>query len=150
MSTTDPLIWLNDDADGDGAVWGSKKAPANARRADRIYTRLKKSILSGEIPARTRLVETDVAERLGTSRTPVREAISRLISDQLVMPLAYGGVEVVDTTAELENMYLVREALEGVAARLAAVNIRDAELERLQEIVDLSHTISDVHVGGRL
>jgi len=116
--------------------WTSKKATSNASLADRIYTELKKHILSGDIPARTRLVETDIAERFGASRTPVREAISRLIRDQFVEALAYGGVEVIDTRAELDKMYMLRIALEGVATRMAAANIDSDSLSRLDEIVD--------------
>lgn len=123
--------------------WASRRASANANLADRVYAELKRNVLSGEIPARTRLVETDVAERLGASRTPVREAISRLIRDQFVVPLASGGVEVVDTTQELDKMYMLRVALEGVAARLAATHIDEDELARLDVIVaayeDMSH-----------
>lgn len=135
-----PLLRMGESRKAAG--WASKKASANASLADRVYAELKKHILSGDIPARTRLVETDIAERFGASRTPVREAISRLIRDQFVVPLAYGGVEVVDTSAELDKMYVLRIALEGVATRMAAHNIQQEELARLQEIVDSYETIS--------
>src|SRR5690606_38631602 len=64
----------------------SRTGPAEDRVADRVYRRLRHAILSGKIEPRTRLVETEVAKALDTSRTPVREAISRLTSDQLVVP----------------------------------------------------------------
>lgn len=103
-------------------------------RADQIYNYLRKGILSGDILSRTRLIESDVASILKVSRTPVREAISRLIQDQLVKPLASGGVEVVDTLSEYDEICCIREALEGVAARLAAKHITEQELARLEEL----------------
>ncbi|MBB5214292.1 GntR family transcriptional regulator [Parapusillimonas granuli] len=106
------------------------------RAADQIYRRLRTAIMDGGLPARTRLVELELAAKLEVSRTPVREAISRLINDQLVQPLPYGGVEVVDMTHELEDIYAIREALEGTAARLAAERITDEEVQELQAIQD--------------
>jgi DNA-binding GntR family transcriptional regulator len=104
--------------------------------ADQVYRRLRRAIIEGEILPRSRLVELELAAALGASRTPVREAISRLTGDRLVAPLSGGGVEVVDTSRELGDIYCIREALEGAAARLAAERISDAELDRLDELVE--------------
>lgn len=106
------------------------------RVADQIYRRLRVAILNGELPARTRLVELELAAQLEVSRTPVREAISRLVSDLLVKPLPHGGVEVIDTAHELEDIFAIREALEGTAARLAAERITDTEVQGLQAMLD--------------
>lgn len=106
------------------------------RVADQIYKRLRTAIMDGELPARVRLVEVELAARMNVSRTPVREAISRLISEQLVTPLPHGGVEVSDVTQELEDIFAIREALEGTAARLAAERMTDTEIELLQKIHD--------------
>ncbi|MFL9924446.1 GntR family transcriptional regulator [Herbaspirillum lusitanum] len=118
--------------------WFVPKGVPVARMADQIYRRLRTAILSGEIPARTRLVELDVAARLQVSRTPVREAISRLVSDLLVTPMTYGGVEVVDTAEEQGDIFAIREALEGSAARLAAERITEAELQALDQVLEES------------
>jgi len=107
-------------------------------RTDQIYRQLRKAILSGEILSRTRLVEAEVAIWLGASRTPVREAISRLIRDRLVTRLPAGGVEVVDTQSEYDEICFIREALEGAAARLAALHINEAELTRLEALMQES------------
>jgi DNA-binding GntR family transcriptional regulator len=113
----------------------SRTGPAEDRVADRVYRRLRHAILSGKIEPRTRLVETEVAKALDTSRTPVREAISRLTSDQLVVPLPITGVTVVDTSAELADIYSVRAVLEGCAARFAAERATEEEIVRLEKLV---------------
>jgi DNA-binding GntR family transcriptional regulator len=121
----------------DKAVFApARRSSTNSRVAERVYRRLRRAIIEGEIPARSRMIELELAAALGASRTPVREAISRLTSDHLVTPLANGGVEVVDTLRELDDIYCIREALEGSAARLAAERITDAELARLAELVE--------------
>ena len=84
--------------------------------------------MDGELPARIRLVEVDLAARLQVSRTGV--------NDQLVQPLPHGGVEVVDVTHELEDIFSIREALEGTAARLAAERITEQEVQTLRAIYD--------------
>jgi len=105
------------------------------RVADQIHRRLRQAILGGELPARTRLIELELAAKLEVSRTPVREAISRLVSDLLVKPLPHGGVEVVDMSQELEDIFSIREALEGTAARLAAERIAPEEVDNLQDLL---------------
>ena len=121
-----------------GKTFLRKKKSENIKLADQIYTYLRKGILDGEILSRTRLIESEVAAALNASRTPVREAISRLIQDRLVRPLSSGGVEVVDTLSEYNEICYIREALEGVAARLAAENITEEQLERLNELAQAS------------
>lgn len=115
-----------------------RKKSENVKLAEQIYNHLRKGILSGEILSRTRLIESEVAAVLNSSRTPVREAISRLTQERLVRPLPSGGVEVVDTLSEYDEICYIREALEGVAARLAAENITQKELARLEELAQAS------------
>jgi DNA-binding GntR family transcriptional regulator len=103
--------------------------------ADQIYRRLRQAILGEEIRAGTRLRETEVAAALKVSRTPVREAISRLIGDWLVRELPAGGVQVTDVMSEIAEIYHIREALEVCAARLAATRITPKQLEKLDALV---------------
>lgn len=105
------------------------------RVADQVYRSLRRSIIFGELAPGTRLRELEVAAALKVSRTPVREAISRLIGDGLVRELATGGVEVVDARAELVDIFHIREALEGCAARLAAERISSEQLTALADII---------------
>lgn len=108
------------------------------RAADSVYRRLRLSILTGELKPHTRLIELDLAKRLNVSRTPVREAISRLMSDTLVQSVPGGGVEVVDAQNELDSVCVIREALEGMAARLAAQKISKEEVAELDRLVNES------------
>ncbi|MFI4987792.1 MAG: GntR family transcriptional regulator, partial [Alphaproteobacteria bacterium] len=105
------------------------------RVADQVYRNLRRAIVMGEFEAGSRLREVEVAAALSVSRTPVREAISRLIGDHLVRALPNGGVEVVDAKAELAEIYVIREALEGCAARLAAERITEAQLAKLDRLL---------------
>jgi DNA-binding GntR family transcriptional regulator len=105
------------------------------RVADQVYRHLRSAIVSGEIPSGRRLRETEIAAALNVSRTPVREAISRLIGDLLVREIATGGVEVTDVMAEATDIYHIREALEVCAARLAAARITQDQLQKLEDLI---------------
>jgi DNA-binding GntR family transcriptional regulator len=107
----------------------------NDRVADQVYRHLRQAILADGIAPGTRLRETEVAAALKVSRTPVREAISRLIGDGLVHKISTGGVEVIDAMAEIAEIYYIREALELCAGRLAATRITREQLGRLEELL---------------
>lgn len=119
------------------------------RATDIVYRRLRLSILTGELKPHTRLIELDLAQRLKVSRTPVREAISRLINEMLVQTLPGGGVEVVDALNELDGIFAIREALEGMAARLAAQKITKEELAELDHLVNESLSLPQDAVALR-
>ena len=82
------------------------------RVARHVYRHLRRAIVVGAIVPSTRLRQVDAAAALNVSRTPVREAISRLICYWLVRELATGGVEVVDIYDEVTATFYIREALE--------------------------------------
>jgi len=91
------------------------------RASTRAYRELLDEIVRGDLPPGTVLAELDLAERLGMSRTPVREALSRLVADGLVV--AVGGRGLVVAAMDIDavrELYELREALETQAARLAA------------------------------
>lgn len=96
------------------------------------YRRLLEEISRGDLLPGARLRETELAERLGISRTPVREAIRQLEADGLVahMPRQGATIRVLDYT-EVMELYEIRAVLEGTAARLAARAASDLELEEL-------------------
>lgn len=93
-----------------------------------VHRELRRAILRGSIPPGTRMVETQLSNRLSVSRTPVREAISRLESEGLVLRQVNGGVVVAEVSKKLGEILVIRQALEGAAARLACENASDEEL----------------------
>ncbi len=103
---------------------------------EQVYKRLKDNILTGVLEAQTRLVEEKIAAQLGTSRTPVREAIQKLEKEGLIYKLPKGGFAVRSITEEdLEEVFEIRSMLEGYAGYLATLRITDEELSILEEIV---------------
>ncbi len=88
-------------------------------------------LLSGELPPGKRLIESRLAESLGVSRTPVREALRRLESDGLVYSVPNAGCVVADFLGNMAEIYLIRERLESLAAARAAENIGDEAMQRL-------------------
>ncbi len=99
----------------------AQEKPPRANLGDTAYLRLRQMIVSGELEAGARVLENDCAARLGISRTPVREAISRLTSEGLVRR-PEGGTPVVHriSTDEIVEILHVRRLLEVEAARQAA------------------------------
>lgn len=102
--------------------------PQSRKLGDTIYERLRAMIVAGELPAGTRLQEKPLADRLGVSRTPVREAIARLGSEGLVSR-ANGAAPTVSTVSVTEIMEIlhVRRLLECEAARQAATVVASPE-----------------------
>jgi DNA-binding GntR family transcriptional regulator len=104
--------------------------------SERVYRSLKTMIVSGELAPQSRLVELQLAARFGVSRTPVREALKRLTADNLVHGDPVRGLVVHQPEPdEVHEVYLVRESLDGLAARLAASRITLEEIERLRTIL---------------
>ena len=83
-------------------------------------TLLRDEIIQGKMRPNERLIAADLAERLNTSRTPIREALQLLEAEQLVVAAKRGYVVREHTKEEIVEIYEVRAALEGMAARLAA------------------------------
>ncbi|MBB97396.1 MAG: GntR family transcriptional regulator [Rhodobacteraceae bacterium] len=101
------------------------------------YGKLIDDIKAGRLKPGDRLTETDLAARLGLSRTPVREAIRQLESDGLVthVPRVGAAVRKLDYR-EVSELYEMRAVLEGTAARFAARGTSDIELAELVSIND--------------
>ncbi len=107
----------------------------------RAYDQLENAILTGEMKPRERLVESDLAARLGMSRTPVREALRRLEERGLVRILPHRGAVVSDISpAEVENIYAVRIYLECLASRLACERFGPEGLQRVKEMGEAYET----------
>lgn len=100
---------------------------------DGVYAHLRRAVLDGELAPGERLGEAELGERLGVSRTPIREAIMRLTQEGLLVAEANKGVRVrTVSAAEARDTYVVREELDGLAAALAAQahTANDAEMLR--------------------
>lgn len=109
----------------------------SATRGDRIFREIEFDIISGRLPMGTKLGEETLASRFGVSRGPLREALRRLEGGGLVVRLPHLGVRVVSLSrADLIEVYEVREVLEGLAARLAAVNMTEAALQNVETLID--------------
>lgn len=113
--------------------------------ADKTFFQLRSDIVEGDIPAGSKLSETELSTKYQVSRAVIREAINRLEACHLVERRANVGARVVSLTPDgLIQLYQVREALEGMAARLAAKNMSDEEIADLTALLD-SHfqTVKD-------
>lgn len=110
-------------------------APIKRQRlVDDAVQTLRDAILNGRIAAGARLRQTDLADQLRISRTPIREALVRLKAEGLLDLLPGGGVQVkVLDLDEAVEMYDLREVLDGLAARLAAGRADAATLQRLDK-----------------
>ena len=111
------------------------RGPGQGTRPIEILERLRALILTGEYGPDERLIEEQLAERLGVSRTPVRQALTMLEAEGLVEITPNRGATVCSFSIEdVWDIYDLRAVLEGHAARRAAGRIERRELERLQEL----------------
>ncbi|WP_281356736.1 GntR family transcriptional regulator [Amycolatopsis anabasis] len=106
----------------------------NATSTARSVTELRELILSGELPPGTRLGEVELAERLGTSRTPVREALRQLAAEGLVdLPPNRGARVASWSVVELNAVFEVRTTLEPRLTALATAAATDEDIDELEE-----------------
>lgn len=104
---------------------------------DMVFDVLMNAIMSGQLSPGERLLEVQLAEEMGVSRTPVREAIRRLELEGFVVMLPRKGAYVAGLSIDdVENVYEIRTALETLAVRLAAQRMVDEDYRRLDELVE--------------
>lgn len=107
-------------------------------RTDQAYKILYEQITRGQIAPNTALSEIDLAKSLEMSRTPVRDAVSRLVQDGL-LERTNGRLTVVDMTySRAADAFVARAAIEGVASRLACSTATPKDLESLHEILSMA------------
>ncbi len=103
-----------------------------------VYKELEHSILDGTFQAGDSLIETKLSEQLGVSRTPIREALRQLEHEELVRTVPNRGAVVIGiSTKDIEDMYTIRIAIEGLASQWAAESATLEQIEQLREIVEL-------------
>lgn len=99
---------------------------------------LRQAIIDGRLKPGARLIERELTEMMGVSRTVIREALRQLESEGLVAIIPNKGPVVRELTlAEAKDLYSIRAVLEGYAARLFVENAGDAELKRLAQALDV-------------
>ncbi len=101
---------------------------------DVVFNTLRKAILTGELKPGERLMEIHLANRLGVSRTPIREAIRKLELEGLVTMIPRRGAEVAQITEKsMKDVLEVRRALDALCAELACDRISEEEMGKLEE-----------------
>lgn len=104
---------------------------------DVVFNTLRKAILTGQLKPGERLMEVHLANRLGVSRTPIREAIRKLELEGLVTMIPRRGAEVAEITEKsLSDVLEVRRALDALSVELACDRITGEELQKLKEACD--------------
>ena len=106
------------------------------RPADRAYEGIRRAILSGLLPGGTHLREEALAQMTGTSRTPVREALRRIVGEGLAHDEGRSSFVAQFPFEEVAIIFDIRARLEGYAAFVAAERITDAELQGLAQIIE--------------
>jgi DNA-binding GntR family transcriptional regulator len=104
---------------------------------ERVYKSIKDAILSLKLRPGSPLVEDELARQLGTSKTPVRDALLALERDGLVVKVPYKGTHVAELTpADTIEIFELRSVLEGLAGRLATHAITATDLEEAERLLD--------------
>lgn len=118
---------------------------------ERVYQTLEKLMVDGILPHGLHLVEDDLAQRLGVSRNPIREALQRLEHEGFVQRDPGRGAFVHSPSMrEIDEVFYVRTILESESARLAAPRITDSELSALAEVLKLGETAVEQKDAGEL
>lgn len=113
---------------------GLKEPDATA--AHRIFEQLSEAIINGELAAGTKVQEIALAVRFGVSRAPLREALRRLEERKLLTRAPRLSARVTTLTpARIAELFAIREVLEGVAAREAAMKMRPADVDHLRDLL---------------
>lgn len=120
---------------GTGTAGGTERPGSS--RADLAYRRLKAAIQSREFSPGQRMREAELANWLGISRTPVRDALKQLELDGLLVAAPRRGLVIAELDQQqVSEIYALREILEGLAARLAASHASGAEIAALRDLVE--------------
>ena len=102
--------------------------------SENVVGAIRKAIFDGELELGQRLVETELAEQLGVSRGPIREALRQLANEGLVVINVHRGTFVAKPTADdVKEIYTLREVLETLALRRVTESVTDEEIQSLEE-----------------
>ncbi len=122
----------------DAADIGLAVADESETLSEHVFRRIQAAIVKGEIAPGSKISEPELARVYGISRGPLREAIHRLEGQRLLVRVPHVGARVVSLGyAELIELYEIRESLEGMACRLAAERMSQAEIDELRQVLDM-------------
>jgi DNA-binding GntR family transcriptional regulator len=114
-----------------------KKIITNRNLRQNAYKSIRDYIVSNEVPPGAKINEDELAKNLGVSKTPVREALSKLAHDGIVEIIPNrGAFKIKLSKADLSEILMIRETLEGLSFRLAIPNINDKEIKKLKALLD--------------
>lgn len=112
------------------------ESPGNETLASRIAEQIKRRIVTGQLKPGQKLVEKEIAAACNVSRTPLREALARLVNEGLAVSVAYRGIFVRRIgLRQVREIYELRIGIEGLAAMLAAERSKKADLSRLGKLL---------------
>lgn len=116
--------------------------------ADKVFEQIQHAIVEGEIPSGSKISEPELAKRYQISRSTLREALNRLEKCHLIERKANVGSRVVNCSIEgLLELYITREALEGMACRQAAKNMSDEEILHMQNMLKIHAQTQELKDG---
>lgn len=116
-----------------------------------VYKYLRKAIVNGNLGPETTFKDQEIAEELGISRTPVREAVQRLEAEGYIERIPMRGNRVISISPfELAHTYGIRKAIESLAVRYTALRINDEELAELKNLIRKADEIFSMYSGEDL
>lgn len=118
--------------------------------ADQVFEHLENDILSGKYQRGESLTESKLSVELGVSRTPIREALRRLEQEHLIEEAPKGMIVVGIGEKDLEDIFMIRSALEGKAAEMAAQNHTPEQLATVMEALEFQEFYLDKHDPDRI
>lgn len=125
----------------------TETAPSQTR-ADDAFDCLQTAIVKGELAPGEKIGEVELCARFNLTRGPLREALGRLESRGLLVRRPHAGVKVVSVSGgELIELYHIREAMEGLAARQATERMTDAEVDELRRTLDSHERMIEENQG---
>lgn len=111
---------------------------------DRVYESLRKELFQGTFSSGQRITEQEIAESLGVSRTPVREALN-LFRKQGILEQSHGGAYIFTSPSvkQVEDVFEMRRVLEPLAARKAVKNCTQADIQKLEDLIEKEQELID-------
>ena len=105
--------------------------------ADQVFEHIETDILLGKYQRGEILTESRLSAELGVSRTPIREALRRLLQENLIEETGKGSVVIGITEDDLADIFLVRSKLESLAVEVAVAKATNEDIQKLKEVVEL-------------